>query len=262
MHAFSAGKNRAMTIFGHLTNGKNIHRINHTASETIENVQDANTTMRQSKAAIENSTAQVVDKHQSSHSSWLDNFTDESNIWLNAVRTEEMGDHKGAYDLYMQDAQMQLANGAVLHAGLSYFCAGECMNKLSEHEKAQTLYAQAAELYLDNFNKCIKYSIAEAIWTLQRAHHCFILANDKDNTIKTKGLLDFMTSRTLSFNNNNDHQFSPDFTEDSLKSDDHDSNSTNRAINRYDLDLEDSKYGHDLIKRYQKEIEKGSWKKK
>lgn len=263
MHTLSAGKNRAMTIFGHLTNSKNVQRTNHNPSRPMEKMHNANTTVRRPKVAIENKDAQVINKRQSHHSSWLDNFTDESNAWLNAVRTEEMGDHTGAYELYIQDAQMQLARGTLLHAGLSYFCAAECVAKLGESEKAETLYARAAELYLANFKRCIKYSIAEAIWTLQRAQYCFIRANDKDNTIKAKDLLDFLTSKTLSFNNDNNaepHQFPLDPTQDSLKNDGN-NNSINRA-NRCDPHLEDRDDERDLILNYQKDLENESWKKK
>jgi hypothetical protein len=261
MHTLSAGKNRAMTIFGHLTNSKNIQRTNHSTPRPMEKMQNANTIIRQPRAAIENKNAQVINKHQSHHSSWLDDFTDESNTWLNAIRTEEMGDTTHAYELYIQDAQMQFATGALLHAGLSYFCAAECIDKLGESEKAETLYARAAELYLANFKRCIKYSIAEAIWALQRAHYCFIRAKDKDNTIKAKDLLDFITSKTLSFNNNvEDHHFPLDAIQDSLKNDGN-NNSINRA-NRCDLHLEDSDDERGLMINHQKDLENKSWKKK
>ena len=201
MRSCSAIRNGAMTIFGCLQNCKKISKIDRNSQRTLEKEHDANNRMLFSTTNNDEKTIKnVITQDPLSHVSWLDKFTDESNTWLNALKTEEIGDPKAACDLYLHDAQIQLANGATLHAGLSYFCAAECMRKLGENNDAQILYAESADLYLANFEKCVRYSIAEAIWTLRRAYHSFILANDIDKAEKTRSLLDFLISRTMPFN--------------------------------------------------------------
>ena len=210
MRACSAIRDGAVTIFGWLTKCKNTSKIDQNFQRTLEKEQDANNRILLSTAVYENIIKSVIAKHPAEHLSWLDKFTDETNTWLNAINTEEIGDHKAAYDLYMHDAQIQLANGSTLHAGLSYFCAAECMKNLGDDKNAQILYAEAADLYLVNFEKCIKYSIAEAVWTLRRAYHSFILANDIDNAEKTRNLLDFLNSRTMPFSDEDYCMYSKD----------------------------------------------------
>jgi tetratricopeptide (TPR) repeat protein len=136
---------------------------------------------------------------RSNHKTWLDRFTDESNLWLNAIRLNEIGDYKEAYDLYIQDAEFQLIRGTILQAALSYFCAAECMMEMGNKQNADSLYAKAADLYLRNVENSIKYSMAEAVWSLQRAYESFILANDTTNARQIYRLLIFMNSKINPF---------------------------------------------------------------
>lgn len=136
---------------------------------------------------------------QSSQKTWLDKFTDESNSWLNAMRLNEIGNYKEASELFIQDAKTQLIRGAILQAALSYFCAAECMTELEDKQNAHAMYAEAASLYLTNVEKSIKYSTAEAVWSLQRAYESFILANDTVNARRVYRLLIFMNSKINPF---------------------------------------------------------------
>lgn len=116
---------------------------------------------------------------------WLDRITDESNLWLSALKSEEGNDLSGGAVLYLEDACNCLNAGSPVRASLSCFCAAECLWGAGFAEEAKRLYSEAGVMYTETAEKEVSSSIREALWALQRAYECFVLAEDIKETEST-----------------------------------------------------------------------------
>jgi hypothetical protein len=108
---------------------------------------------------------------------WLDRITDESNPWLTATKAEEAGDYPGAAAQYLRDAVSCLDRKSQVRAALSCYCAADCLSKLGMLADARRLFFEAGKLYAEIADQEVSGSIREALWALQRAYGCYVLAD-------------------------------------------------------------------------------------
>ncbi len=109
---------------------------------------------------------------------WLDRITDESNLWLSAAKAEEAKDYRAAAAQFLEDASDCLSRGSKVRAALSCYCAAECVSRIGARKEAQQLYYRAGKLYTEIADHGVSGSIREALWALQRAYGCFVLADE------------------------------------------------------------------------------------
>ncbi len=108
---------------------------------------------------------------------WLDRITDESNLWLSAAKAEEAKDYESASIQYLEDAGECVKRGWKVRGALSCFCAAECIDAMGARAEAKQLYLEAGRLYSSIADHGATGSIREALWALQRAHACYVLAD-------------------------------------------------------------------------------------
>lgn len=109
---------------------------------------------------------------------WTDRITDESNLWLNAIKMEDGEDFHKATILYIEDATECLKSALYIRSALSCLCAAECLSKTGYLEDARRLYLEAAMAYEKNADLVIGESVRESLWSLQEAYENFLLASD------------------------------------------------------------------------------------
>ena len=109
---------------------------------------------------------------------WVDNLTDESNLWLNAIREEETGNLAEASTYYLKNAAECLKAGMLVRAALSSSCAAACLEKSGDRLYAEKLYREAASIYERHAKKVVGHSIREALWCLHQAYRCFVSGDD------------------------------------------------------------------------------------
>ncbi|HEV2138181.1 MAG TPA: hypothetical protein VGR53_05015 [Nitrososphaerales archaeon] len=109
---------------------------------------------------------------------WLDRITDETNVWLSAVKAEEANDFQPAATLYLNDAVAWLGKGSPVRAALSCSCAADCLTNAGVVEQGKRLYFEAGVMYSEIADARLSNSIRESLWALQRAYECFVLAED------------------------------------------------------------------------------------
>jgi hypothetical protein len=109
---------------------------------------------------------------------WLDRITDETNVWLSAVKAEEAEDLETAATLFINDAATCLGSGSLVRAALSCSCAADCLSRAGAVEPGKRLYFEAGVMYSDTAEAMFSSSTREALWSLRRAYECFVLAED------------------------------------------------------------------------------------
>jgi len=109
---------------------------------------------------------------------WLQRLTDGSNLWFNAVKSEDEGSFERAISYYMQDALQCMRDRSLVRAALSCSCAANCLANIGAWSPARTLYSEAASLYVENSEVAITKSIREALWCLREAFENYVLAGD------------------------------------------------------------------------------------
>jgi hypothetical protein len=109
---------------------------------------------------------------------WLQKLTDESNLWFNAVKSEDEGNLKTAVSYYVKDALECTRQRSLVRAALSCSCAASCLARMGAISPARTLYSEAAAIYVENSQVAISESIREALWSLQEAFENYALAGD------------------------------------------------------------------------------------
>ena len=130
---------------------------------------------------------------------WLERLTDESNIWFSALRAEAEGDFVSAIVLYLRDATESLEPGSLVRAGLSCCCAADCLAKTGDPGRARNLYREAAGIYRENFERAISVSVREALWSLERAYECYLLAGDSEGAQEVREVYKPLTHRAYPF---------------------------------------------------------------
>ena len=130
---------------------------------------------------------------------WVDRITDESNLWLSAGKAEETGDYSASAALYLVDAAACLERGAGARGALSCYCAAECLSKLEASAEADWMYSEAGRLYAALADHGVSGSIREALWALQRAHACYVLAGDGPEAKMILDVYNFLVRRANPF---------------------------------------------------------------
>ena len=130
---------------------------------------------------------------------WLDKLTDESNTWFAALRAEAEGDFVSAIVLYLRDATESLRQGSLVRAGLSCSCAADCLVKTGDPGRSRNLYHEAGSVYRENFERAINVSVREALWSLERAYECYLLADDSDGAQQVREIYKPLTHRAYPF---------------------------------------------------------------
>ncbi len=106
----------------------------------------------------------------------MDRITNESNLWLNAIKMEDGGDYLKAFLFYLKDSADCVKQNSLVRAALSCSCAANCLTLVGNLAGARQLYLQAATLYENNAVHVIGNSVREALWSYQEAYEYFNLA--------------------------------------------------------------------------------------
>lgn len=130
---------------------------------------------------------------------WLQRLTDESNLWFNAVKTEDEGLLGEATSYYLKDALECIKQHSLVRVALSCSCAANCLARMGALSEARKLYLEAASTYVENSDAVISESIREALWSLQEAFENYILGDNTEaaNAIKERYLK--LAARTSAF---------------------------------------------------------------
>jgi hypothetical protein len=112
-------------------------------------------------------------------STWVDRITDESNPWLNAIKSEDERDFASAITLYLRDASDNLEQNMPAKAALSVACAADCLEKLSLFGPARLLYGETAAIYSENADRVAGTSVRELLWSLQESSQFYLMSGQK-----------------------------------------------------------------------------------
>jgi hypothetical protein len=130
---------------------------------------------------------------------WLQRLTDESNLWFNAVKAEDESDLVRAVEYYVKDASECIKQHSLVRAALSCSCAASCLARMGAGPHAQTLYSEAAGIYMENAGVAMSESIRETLWSLQEAYENFALAGDADAASSVRDRYVALAARTNPF---------------------------------------------------------------
>src|SRR5579872_1991918 len=108
----------------------------------------------------------------------MDSLTDEHNLWLNAVRSEDYHDYYSAALLYLEDMSRSLKAGSFGKAAMSCSCAAADLVSMGDLRDAISLYRESAKMYEGNSERAMGYSIREALWSLTYAYEYYYLISD------------------------------------------------------------------------------------
>ncbi|TLX67513.1 MAG: hypothetical protein E6L02_02705 [Thaumarchaeota archaeon] len=113
---------------------------------------------------------------------WMHRITNESNLWLNAVKMEEEGNFFEAFFLYLKDAAESLQKNLLVRAALCCSCAANCLSITGNLAASRQLYLQTAMLYEINGDSIIGESVREALWSYKECYEYYHLACDSEKT--------------------------------------------------------------------------------
>jgi tetratricopeptide (TPR) repeat protein len=118
----------------------------------------------------------------------MDRITNESNLWLNAIKMEDEGNYLEAFLFYLKDSAEYIKQNSLVRAALSCSCAANCLAMTGNLTTARQLYMQTATMYENNAKLVIGESVREALWSYQEAYEYFNLAceNNKAQHIYEK----------------------------------------------------------------------------
>ncbi len=106
----------------------------------------------------------------------MDRITNESNLWLQALKLEDEGNYIEAFKVYLKDSKLSLQQKSFSSAALSCSCAANCIANTGNPMAARKLYHQAGKIYENNGDHVIGNSVREALWSYQEAYDYFTLA--------------------------------------------------------------------------------------
>jgi hypothetical protein len=109
---------------------------------------------------------------------WIDRITDESTLWLNALRSEEQGDYVRAATLYLRDASASLGQRLLVWGALSAACAADCLNQAGLPRTSKALHRESARIYWEKADQAALSSVREMIWSLRQSCEQFLLAGE------------------------------------------------------------------------------------
>lgn len=106
----------------------------------------------------------------------MDRITNESNLWLNAIKMEDEGNYLNAFIFYLKDSAECVKKNSLVRGALSCSCAADCLAMDGNVAGARQLYLQTAMLYEKNADTVIGHSVREALWSYQEAYEYYNLA--------------------------------------------------------------------------------------
>lgn len=106
----------------------------------------------------------------------LDQITNESNLWLDAIKMEDGGDFFEAFSLYLKNTKESLKQNFLVKAALCSCCAANCLSITGNLAAARQLYLQTAMLYEINGDEILDKSIREALWLYQESYEYYNLS--------------------------------------------------------------------------------------
>lgn len=109
---------------------------------------------------------------------WLDRITDESNVWLSAVKAEERNDLETAAVLFLNDASTCLEENSPAKSALSCSSGADCLMRAGVVVDGKRLYFEAGVMYTELADSKLSTSIRESLWALQRAYECFAASQE------------------------------------------------------------------------------------
>jgi len=109
-------------------------------------------------------------------------ITNESNVWLNAIKMEEEGSFFEAFFLYLKDVAESLKKNFLLRAALSCSCAASCLSHTGNLVAARQLYLRTALLYETNGDSIIGESVREALWSYKESYEYYSLGCDSEQS--------------------------------------------------------------------------------
>ncbi len=115
----------------------------------------------------------------------MDRITNESNLWLNAIKMEDGGDYLKAFLFYLKDSGECVKQNSLVRAALSCSCAANCLILVGNLAGARQLYLQTASLYEKNAENVIGNSVREALWSYEEAYEYFNLACENNKAQHT-----------------------------------------------------------------------------
>jgi hypothetical protein len=118
-------------------------------------------------------TIQKAEVDRITKKSWVEKVTDDSNVWLQAVRLEAEGDFEGASGYFLEDAEHYKSKGLDARVALSLVCAGRCKAKLGNVKEARKFYRDAGVFYTNFAEKALESSPHEASWAFEKAAECY-----------------------------------------------------------------------------------------
>lgn len=130
---------------------------------------------------------------------WLHRLTDESNLWFNAVKAEDESDLASAVEFYIKDASECIKQRSLVRAALSCSCAANCLARMGAGPQAQTLYSEAAGIYMENADVAMSESIRETLWSLQEAFENYVLAGNAEAATNVRDRYIALAARTNPF---------------------------------------------------------------
>ena len=111
---------------------------------------------------------------------WMDRITNESNLWLNAIKAEDDGNYLEAFLFYLKDSAECIKQNSFVRAALGCSCAANCLVITGNLTASRQLYMKTASIYENNANLVIGHSVREALWSYQQAYEYYTLAYDNN----------------------------------------------------------------------------------
>lgn len=129
----------------------------------------------------------------------MDRITNESNLWLNAIKMEDEGNYLEAFSLYLRDAEGHVKQNSLVRAALSCSCAADCLIKAGALPAARQLYLQAGAIYEKNGHHVIGNSVREALWSYQEAYEYYVMAYERERAKKVYDICLSLARKTNPF---------------------------------------------------------------
>ncbi len=130
---------------------------------------------------------------------WMHRTTNESNLWLNAIKMEDECNYFEAFVYHSKDASECLKQNSFVKAAMSCSCAANCLVNLGNLAAARQLYLESARIYEENADSIIGKSIRESVWSLQEAYECYLLGGNGDKAQKVHDKSIFLAKKINPF---------------------------------------------------------------
>lgn len=135
---------------------------------------------------------------------WIEKITDDSNLWLSAVKHEEERNYVDAITLYLKNATNELNQNSLVTVALDCVCAGNCAKEMNYFQLSKKLYHQAGKLYEFHHKKMLSDSPNESLWSLLQAYDVYLITEDFVNSQRVSSEYRSLMHRINPFYGNNE----------------------------------------------------------